>query len=85
VAFKKVLQDHEDLTKSFLNATLRLQGEKSISIVEYLTTERLPMTSESQKSILGVLCTDDRGLQYIIEVQMQNYLQRAQLHLLLGL
>ena len=81
VAFKKVFQDHEDLTKSFLNATLRLQGEKSISKVEYLPTERLPMTSESKKSILDVLCTDHRGFQYIIEVQnkyMQNYLQRAQ-------
>ena len=81
VAFKKVFQDHEDLTKSFLNATLRLQGEKSIRTVEYLPTERLPTTSESKKSILDVLCTDHRGFQYIIEVQnkyMQNYLQRAQ-------
>ena len=81
VAFKKVFVDHEDLTKSFLNSTLRLHGGRKIQKVEYLPTERLPRTSESKKSILDVLCTDERGFQYIIEVQnkyMQNYMQRVQ-------
>jgi len=81
VAFKKVFVDHEDLTKSFLNSTLRLHGGRRIQKVEYLPTERLPRTSESKKSILDVLCTDERGFQYIIEVQnkyMQNYMQRVQ-------
>ena len=81
VAFKKVFVQHEDLTRSFLNSTLRLAGDRQIKSVEFLPTERLPLTAESKKSILDVLCTDQRGFQYIIEVQnkyMQNYVQRAQ-------
>lgn len=81
VAFKKVFVQHEDLTRSFLNSTLRLTGERRIRSVEFLPTERLPMTAESKKSILDVLCTDQRGFQYIIEVQnkyMQHYVQRIQ-------
>jgi len=81
VAFKKVFVNHVELTKSFLNSTLRLEGKRTIQAVEFLPTERLPMTPESKKSILDVLCTDENGHQYIIEVQnkfMLNYVQRAQ-------
>jgi predicted transposase/invertase (TIGR01784 family) len=81
VAFKKVFVNHAELTKSFLNSTLRLEGSRKIQTVEFLPTERLPMTAESKKSILDVLCTDEKGSQYIIEVQnksMLNYVQRAQ-------
>ena len=80
VAFKKVFQ-HELLTLSFLNSTLRLADDRQIKTVEFLPTEQLPMTSESKKSILDVLCTDHRGFRYIIEVQnkyMNNYIQRVQ-------
>jgi len=81
VAFKKVFVQHEGLTLSFLNSMLRLTGDRQIKSVEFLPTERLPLTAESKKSILDVLCTDQRGFQYIIEVQnkyMQNYVQRVQ-------
>ena len=84
VAFKKVFVDHADLTKSFLNSTLRLEGGRKIQTVEFLPTEQLPKTSESKKSILDVLCTDERGFKYIIEVQnkyMQNYMQRVQYYI----
>lgn len=80
VAFKKVFQ-HEALTLSFLNSTLRLTDDRQIKTIEFLPTEQLPMTAESKKSILDVLCTDHRGFRYIIEVQnklMSNYVQRAQ-------
>jgi predicted transposase/invertase (TIGR01784 family) len=81
IAFKKVFVNHPDLTLSFLNSTLRLHGNRTIKKVEFLPTERLPMTAESKKSILDVLCTDEKGSQYIIEVQnksMLNYIQRIQ-------
>jgi predicted transposase/invertase (TIGR01784 family) len=80
VAFKKVFQ-HEALTLSFLNSTLRLTDDRQIKSIEFLPTEQLPMTAESKKSILDVLCTDHRGFRYIIEVQnklMSNYIQRVQ-------
>ena len=81
VAFKKVFLNHANLTTSFLNSTLRLEGDRKIVKVEFLPQERLPMTAESKKSILDVLCTDEKGHQYIIEVQnklMLNYVQRIQ-------
>jgi predicted transposase/invertase (TIGR01784 family) len=81
IAFKKVFVNHPDLTLSFLNSTLRLHGNRIIKKVEFLPTERLPMTAESKKSILDVLCTDEKGTQYIIEVQnkpMLSYIQRIQ-------
>ena len=80
VAFKKVFQ-HEALTRSFLNSTLRLTEDRQIKSIEFLPTEQLPMTAESKKSILDVLCTDHRSFRYIIEVQnklMSNYIQRVQ-------
>ena len=80
VAFKKVFQ-HESLTISFLNSTLRLTGERQIKHIAFLPTEQLPLTAEAKKSILDVLCTDHRGFRYIIEVQnkyMNNYIQRVQ-------
>ena len=80
VAFKKVFQ-HETLTRSFLNSTLHLTEDRQIKSIEFLPTEQLPMTAESKKSILDLLCTDHRGFRYIIEVQnkyMNNYIRRAQ-------
>ena len=56
VAFKKVFVGHPDLTISFLNSTLRLTGERRLVSVDFLSGERLPMTAESKKSILDVLC-----------------------------
>jgi predicted transposase/invertase (TIGR01784 family) len=81
VAFKKVFLNHANLTTSFLNFTLRLEGDRKIVKVEFLPQERLLMTAESKKSILDVLCTDEKDHQYIIEVQnklMLNYVQRIQ-------
>ena len=80
-AFKKVFVDHLDLTKSFLNATLRLEGERRIKKVVKLPTEQLPLTAESKQSALDVLCTDESGSQYIIEVQnryLHSYFKRVQ-------
>jgi predicted transposase/invertase (TIGR01784 family) len=81
VAFKKVFNNHPELTTNFLNATLRLTEERAIKHVEFLPQEQLPSNVEAKKSILDVKCTDHRGFQYIIEVQnklMQSYLQRIQ-------
>lgn len=60
---------------------MRLTDDRQIKSIQFLPTEQLPMTAESKKSILDVLCTDHRGFRYIIEVQnklMSNYIQRAQ-------
>ena len=84
VAFKKVFNSHPELTRSFLNAVLKLEGERTIEKVEFLPQEQLPKVADSKKSILDVKCTDQRGLQYIIEVQnskMVSYLHRVQYYI----
>jgi predicted transposase/invertase (TIGR01784 family) len=83
VAFKKVFNEHKDLTISFLNATLRLEGNRRIEAIDFLPQELLPMISESKKSILDVKCTDQAGNQYIVEVQNKYslpYLRRIQFY-----
>lgn len=67
-----------------MNSTLKLEGLRKIEAIEFLPVERLPRTAESKKSIVDVLCTDERKFQYIVEIQnkyMQNYLQRAQYYI----
>lgn len=81
IAFKKVFNEHKDLTISFLNAVLRLTGDRSIVDVDFLPQECLPLIEESKKSILDVRCTDQRNFQYIVEVQNSYnlpYLSRVQ-------
>jgi predicted transposase/invertase (TIGR01784 family) len=81
VAFKKMFLEHPQRTASFLNALLRLKGERRIQSVEFLPQECLPLIAESKKSILDVRVTDHRNFQYIVEVQnryLNSYIQRIQ-------
>jgi predicted transposase/invertase (TIGR01784 family) len=83
VVFKKVFGEHENITRSFLNSTLQLKGERRIEQVMYLPTELLPLNSKAKKLILDILCTDKKGRQYIIELQNKsndNYLNRIQFY-----
>ena len=85
VAFKKVFNQHSDLTISFLNATLRLTGNRTIQSVEFLPQELLPMISESKKSILDVKCTDQLGHTYIVEVQNNEEYDYLQMNMIVPL
>lgn len=81
VAFKKMFLEHPKRTISFLNAVLRLEGDRRIEAVEFLPQECLPLIAESKKSILDVRVTDHRKFQYIVEVQnsyIKAYLKRVQ-------
>lgn len=81
IAFKKMFNEHPDRTISFLNAVLRLEGDRRIRSLEFLPQEQLPFISESKFSVLDVRCTDQRNFQYIVEVQnklMVPYLHRVQ-------
>lgn len=83
IAFKKVFNQHPRRTISFLNAMLKLEGDRQIKAIEFLPQELLPHISESRKSILDVRCTDQRNFQYIVEVQnkpMIPFLRRVQFY-----
>lgn len=81
LTFKRVFGEHPDLVTSLLNALLPFQGpEDEIESVEYLTPEMVPDTPLRKNSIVDVRCRDNRGRQFIVEMQMiwsPEFLQRV--------
>ena len=70
LTFKKVFGQHPRLLKSFLNALLPLPKGTEIESLEYLPTEMVPEIPVIKHSIVDVRCIDNRGRQFIVEMQM---------------
>ncbi len=69
--FKKVFGEHPHLLRSFLNALLPLEEGRQIESLEYLQPEMVPeIPLLGKTSIVDVLCRDNRGRQFIVEMQM---------------
>lgn len=85
IAFKKLFgtEDHKPLLISFLNAILSLEGHRRIKQVDFLTKDQAPLIKESKTSILDVKCTDERNVQYIVEMQnrtVPGFIKRTQFY-----
>lgn len=74
VAFKKIFgsEEHKSVTLSFLNAILEYAGNKVIVDVTFLNTEQKGVTQEKKDNILDILCIDQAGNRYIVEVQVER-------------
>ncbi len=70
LTFKKVFGKHPHLLKSFLNALLPLPENSYIESLEYLPAEMVPENPLMKYSIVDVRCRDNRGRQFIVEMQM---------------
>ena len=70
LTFKKVFGEHKDLLISLLNALLPLDEGQTVESVEYLPAELVPELPWGKNSIVDVRCTDSRGRQFIVEMQM---------------
>ena len=70
LTFKKVFGEHPDLVISLLNALLPLKRGEEIESVEYLTPELVPENPLRKFSIVDVRCKDNRGRQFVVEMQM---------------
>ena len=70
LTFKKIFGEHPDLTKSLLNALLPLESDGLIDTLEILPPELVPDTPEKKDSIVDVRCKDQRGRQFIVEMQL---------------
>lgn len=71
LTFKKVFGEHPHLLKSMLNAMLPFKSESEhIASLEYLPAEQVPQVPLLKNSIVDVRCTDQRGRQFIVEMQM---------------
>lgn len=68
--FKLVFGEHEDLMMSLLNALLPLDSDGQITSLEYVTPEMVPENPSKKNSIVDVRCTDQKGRQFIVEMQL---------------
>ena len=70
LTFKKVFGEHPDLVISLLNALLPLNKGEEIESIEYLSPELVPENPLRKFSIVDVRCKDNRGRQFLVEMQM---------------
>ncbi|MCB0661048.1 MAG: Rpn family recombination-promoting nuclease/putative transposase, partial [Saprospiraceae bacterium] len=69
--FKRVFGEHANILKSFLNALLPLEVDQVIQNIDYLPTELVPeLPMIIKNSIVDVRCEDNKGRQFIVEMQM---------------
>lgn len=61
---------HKDLLISFINNILHLKGPDAVQDVTYLKTIQDPEVASKKQSIVDVLCRDEKGVQFIIEMQV---------------
>ena len=80
LTFKRIFGEHADLTKSFLNALLPFNEGEEIETLEFLPAELVPDTPLKKDTIVDVRCKDNRGRQFIVEMQMfwtETFMQRV--------
>ncbi|MDR1182049.1 MAG: Rpn family recombination-promoting nuclease/putative transposase [Bacteroidales bacterium] len=68
--FKRIFGEHPDLLISFLNALMPFGKKQYIESIEYLPAEQVPDNPAKKNSIVDVRCKDNRGRQFIVEMQM---------------
>jgi predicted transposase/invertase (TIGR01784 family) len=71
IVFKKIFGQHEHLMVSFLNSLLPLSSEQLIESLEYLPTEQIPTIPVLKRTIVDVMCTDQLGRHFIVEMQIE--------------
>ena len=71
LVFKKIFGHHPELLKSFLNSILPLPKDCIIESLTYLPTESVPELVVLKHSIVDVLCLDNHGRHFIVEMQLQ--------------
>lgn len=70
LTFKLVFGEHPDLVMSLLNALLPLDDDGQIASVEYMTPEMVPENPGKKDSVVDVRCIDEKGRQFIVEMQL---------------
>ena len=81
-AFKKIFgsEQNKDLLIHFLNDVLILEEDRHIQDISFLPPVQDIDIAIQKQSIVDVLCKDDKGDQYIVEMQyapMQGFQERA--------
>ncbi len=74
VAFRKIFGNQKKtiVIISFLNAVLDLEGQHRISKITILNPYLLPRIAGEKASIIDVRATDQRGRQFVVEMQVAD-------------
>ena len=69
--FKKIFGDPNstELLKSLLNDILKFEGKDKIKEITFKNGELLPEVPEERKAIIDLMCEDEKGTQFIVELQ----------------
>ena len=82
-AFKRIFGSarNKGILVHFINDMLRFTGDNAVVEVVLLKTIQDPEIASKKQSLVDVLCTDQKGSQYIIEMQVaktKGFEKRAQ-------
>jgi predicted transposase/invertase (TIGR01784 family) len=82
-AFKKIFgtEKNKAILVHFLNDMLGFKQGEQVQNVTFLKTIQDPEIASKKQSIVDVLCTDEQGRQYIVEMQVarnEHFVKRAQ-------
>ena len=83
VAFKHIFgtEKHMDILIHFINDMLGFEGQQCIKNVSFIKTNQDPDIAFRKQSLVDVLCTDELGGQYIVQMrgaQTRGFEKRAQ-------
>jgi len=72
--FKRIFgsEPHKHLLIELLNSLLELEGDRRIRDLTYLPAEQMVPLPEMKLSIVDVKCVDERGTEYVVEMQLFN-------------
>lgn len=76
IAFRKIFgnDSKKEILISFLNAVLKLEGNHKIVWVEVVNPYQVPIVLGAKSTILDVKAKDERGNEYIVEMQLTDKL-----------
>lgn len=74
IAFRKIFGNEKktNIVISFLNAVLKLEGDKSINEVQFVNPFLLPRVRGEKASIIDIRAKDETGRQFVIEMQVAS-------------
>lgn len=74
IAFRKIFGNEKKtvIIISFLNAVLQLEGDRKIESVSFVNPYQFPRIAGEKASIIDVLAKDEKGRQFIVEMQMTS-------------
>jgi predicted transposase/invertase (TIGR01784 family) len=83
VAFKKIFgtEKNKAILIHFLNDVIDFRGGGVIQEVTFLKTTQEPQIAAQKTSLVDILCTDEQGRRYIVEMQVakdRGFAKRAQ-------